>query len=116
MLAAPRPAPLLGLALVACAAGAPAAPDTSTAAPDGTGEALDATEDAADVAADSTPEGGLDTAVLVPEGPCPPEGPIGAESGAVAPDVELSDCDGELHSIHDLCELDAAWLFTFSGS
>ena len=49
------------------------------------------------------------------EGPtCPPEGPFGTEVGEVMPDVSLPDCDGQLHSVRELCSQDAAWLFVFA--
>lgn len=46
---------------------------------------------------------------------CPPGGPFGTAVGAIAPDLELSDCDGNRYSVHALCEKKAAWLFAFAG-
>jgi len=48
-------------------------------------------------------------------GMCPPAGPFGTGEGDVSPDVTLSDCDGNLYSVHDLCERDAAWIMVFAG-
>lgn len=50
-----------------------------------------------------------------PLGPsCPPAGPFGRAPGETAPDVVLRDCDGIEHSLHDLCERDAVWLFEYA--
>ncbi len=51
-----------------------------------------------------------------PRGQCPPDGLMGVEPGDVVPDLELLDCDGVAHTFHDLCDAEAAWIFTFSGS
>lgn len=45
------------------------------------------------------------------DGLCPPAGPFGQRVGDVAPDVTLTDCDGNTHSLHALCEREAVWLF-----
>lgn len=42
---------------------------------------------------------------------CPPAPPFGADAGDVAEDLVLMDCDGVAHSLHDLCDRDAVWLF-----
>jgi peroxiredoxin len=47
--------------------------------------------------------------------PCPPAGPFGTSAGSVAPNVELLDCDGNLASLHDLCEAPAAVVYTFAA-
>lgn len=46
---------------------------------------------------------------------CPPT-PTGSGqvAGDVAADLVLMDCDGNPHSLHDLCERDAVWLFEFA--
>ena len=45
---------------------------------------------------------------------CPPPGPYGTNLGAVVPDVALPDCDGNMHTLHDLCAKKAAWLWEFA--
>lgn len=42
---------------------------------------------------------------------CPPSGPFGPGAGDVAEDLVLLDCDGNEHSLHELCERDVVWLF-----
>jgi peroxiredoxin len=44
-------------------------------------------------------------------GLCPPAGPFGQRVGDVAPDVTLTDCDGNTRSLHALCDREAVWLF-----
>lgn len=46
---------------------------------------------------------------------CPPTGPFGQRPGAVAQDLVLLDCDGVEHSLHELCERDAVWLFELAA-
>lgn len=46
---------------------------------------------------------------------CPPQGPFGTGTGDVAANVTLYDCDGNPVELHDLCDLDAAFLYTFAG-
>jgi peroxiredoxin len=48
-------------------------------------------------------------------GLCPPQGPFGDAVGSVAPDVEFPDCDGQMHSLHDLCEHKVGWIFEFAA-
>ena len=45
---------------------------------------------------------------------CPPSGPTGAGVGDIAPDVRLMDCDGVEHSLHELCDRPATWIFEFA--
>ena len=42
---------------------------------------------------------------------CPPQAPFGSDPGEVAEDLVLMDCDGVAHSLHELCDRDAVWLF-----
>lgn len=64
--------------------------------------------------------GGTDAGAPTDAGPpaepslCPPSGPFGSNEGDVAPDVRLMDCDGVEHSLHELCENDAVWIFEFA--
>ena len=44
-------------------------------------------------------------------GTCPPPGPYGSDPGEIAEDLVLMDCDGVGHSLHELCDRDAVWLF-----
>lgn len=61
------------------------------------------------------PEGGTaPDEVFDEEGTCPPVEPFGTELGATIPDLELPDCDGNLHRVHDLCDREAAWIFSFA--
>jgi len=46
---------------------------------------------------------------------CPPMGPYGTSVGDIAKDVQLTDCDGNPYSVHDLCDGAAAWIFGFAG-
>lgn len=46
---------------------------------------------------------------------CPPSGPFGAFETNIAPDITLQDCDGNIFSLHDLCQKRAAWMFTLAG-
>jgi peroxiredoxin len=48
-------------------------------------------------------------------GLCPPQGPFGDAVGSVAPDVEFPDCDGQMHSLHDLCAHKVSWIFEFAA-
>ena len=45
---------------------------------------------------------------------CPPTGPYGRRVGDIAPDVMLTDCDGVVHSLHELCAKQVTWLFEFA--
>jgi len=42
---------------------------------------------------------------------CPPVEPFGQRPGDVAPDLMLTDCDGHLHRLHELCDHQAVWMF-----
>lgn len=55
-----------------------------------------------------------DGVCAVPGGSCPPAGPYGTSAGAIAPDVELFDCDGAPVALHTLCDHDVTWLFEFA--
>lgn len=48
-------------------------------------------------------------------GLCPPQGPFGNGEGDVAPDVVLMDCDGNPHSVRDLCARKVGWIFEFAA-
>ena len=73
----------------------------------GARDAAVAGQDAASVSdagaprAEDAPSGGV----------CPPTGPYGQRVGDVAPDIALTDCDGNTHSLHALCDREAVWLF-----
>lgn len=45
---------------------------------------------------------------------CPPAGPTGMGAGDLSPDLTLTDCDGVEHTLYDLCERQAVWLFEFA--
>ena len=45
---------------------------------------------------------------------CPPTGPFGTAVGDAVPDVTLMDCDGAEHSLHELCDHEALWVFEFA--
>lgn len=45
---------------------------------------------------------------------CPAEGPFGTAVGDIAADVELFDCSGESVRLHELCDHDVTWLFSFA--
>ncbi len=45
---------------------------------------------------------------------CPALGPFGTRAGDVASDVTLLDCDGNEHSLHDLCEKAAGWVIEYA--
>lgn len=63
------------------------------------------------------PDAGTD-AGLPDAGPppvvCPPTGPYSSEVGAIGRDVTLMDCDGNEHSLHELCESEAIWIFEYA--
>ena len=63
--------------------------------------------DGADTGVDGAGDGGG-------TGVCPPSAPFGTETGDVAPDVTLLDCDGVEHSLHELCEREVSWVFEFT--
>ncbi|MEM9194555.1 MAG: redoxin domain-containing protein [Myxococcota bacterium] len=46
-------------------------------------------------------------------GLCPPQEPFSPDG--VAPNVTLMDCDGNEHSLHELCEAPASWVFQYTG-
>ena len=46
---------------------------------------------------------------------CPPPGPYGRDEGDTIPPVRLRDCDGNWHSLHDLCARKASWFFVYAG-
>jgi hypothetical protein len=48
-------------------------------------------------------------------GLCPPAEPFGTEVGETLPEVEFTDCDGNQYTLHDLCQFEAGWFFTFAG-
>lgn len=48
-------------------------------------------------------------------GLCPPAAPYGTEEGDTLADVAFTDCDGNQYKLHDLCQFDAGWFFTFAG-
>jgi len=48
-------------------------------------------------------------------GPCPPQPPFGTKLGDVVPDLAFLDCDGNVHTLHDLCPKKVAWIFVFEG-
>ncbi|MCA9610062.1 MAG: redoxin domain-containing protein [Myxococcales bacterium] len=90
-------------------AGAPPPEDAATGIDAGTG-LLDGGFDA----------GGLDAGLTATDAGspapaiCPPVGPFGNAVGDVAPDLVLMDCDGNPHSLHELCEDRAVWLFEYA--
>jgi len=50
-----------------------------------------------------------------PGGPtCPPAGPYGTAVNDLAADFTLMDCDGAPHTLHELCDRQAVWLFEFA--
>jgi len=46
---------------------------------------------------------------------CPPKGPFGVDSGDTLTDLELPDCDGNMHRLHDLCGARAGFVNLLSG-
>jgi hypothetical protein len=58
-------------------------------------------------------DGGGDSGVAPPL--CPPSAPFGVSEGNVLPDVSFPDCDGASHSLHELCERQASWIYVFAG-
>ena len=46
---------------------------------------------------------------------CPPMGPYGTAVGDALANATLEDCDGNLYSLHDLCNFNAAWVYGFTG-
>ena len=46
---------------------------------------------------------------------CPPEGPFGIRAGQQLPPLELRDCDGNTHNLHELCDAKASYTFVFAG-
>ena len=56
-------------------------------------------------------DGGVDAFVPAV---CPPVGPYSNGVGDIARDVRLMDCDGVEHSLHELCESEAIWIFEYA--
>ena len=46
---------------------------------------------------------------------CPPAGPYGAEIGQTVMDIELKDCDGNTHSLQDLCGAQVGFFNLLAG-
>jgi len=46
---------------------------------------------------------------------CPPSGPFGNIVGDITVDLELPDCDGNMHRLHNLCGRKASWMFGMAG-
>ena len=46
---------------------------------------------------------------------CPPAGPTGVDPGDFLTDLELPDCDGNMHWLHDLCGARAGFVNLLSG-
>ena len=46
---------------------------------------------------------------------CPPEGPYGAKIGETVLNIELKDCDGNTHSLQDLCGAPAGFFNLLAG-
>ena len=46
---------------------------------------------------------------------CPPKGPFGVDAGDTVTDLELPDCDGNMHRLHDLCGARAGFVNLLSG-
>ena len=46
---------------------------------------------------------------------CPPTGPFGVNTGDFLTDLELPDCDGNIHRLHDLCGARAGFVNLLSG-
>lgn len=94
-------------------------PDEGLALDVGSGAADAATRaDASAPDASSAPDATADAGLLADAGPmamCPPAAPFGVGVGDALPDIELSDCDGNVRSLHDLCEARASWMFVFAG-
>ena len=42
-------------------------------------------------------------------------GAQGPNLGQIAPDITLMDCDGNPHSLHELCAYEVAWIFEFAA-
>jgi peroxiredoxin len=68
--------------------------------------------------AQAMPDAGRD-APITPDAPsvaamCPPAGPFGTRAGDISPDFTLTDCDGNTHTLHELCEKQVTWLFEFA--
>jgi hypothetical protein len=50
------------------------------------------------------------------DGVCPPGSEtVGSEVGDTMGEVVLSDCEGNLHSIHQLCPRKASWIYIYAG-
>ncbi len=91
----------------------PDAADPDTAEDTDAAEDPDAPADA-DAAVEADPDGALPDAAPEPE-LCPPQPPFGTSLGDRVPDVELTDCDGNAHRLHDLCAARFAWIFEFAA-
>jgi hypothetical protein len=46
---------------------------------------------------------------------CPPQGPYGTEIGETVLNIQLKDCDGNLHSLQDLCGAPAGYFNLLAG-
>jgi|TARA_R110000824_G_C14843182_1_gene639227 hypothetical protein len=46
---------------------------------------------------------------------CPPVGSFGVNAGDFLTDLELPDCDGNIHRLHDLCGARAGFVNLLSG-
>lgn len=115
-----RTAWLISIVLLAACEAPPDAPgalDAGAGADGGAFEAdagpgsVDAATAAVDAGSDAVDAG---SEPPVTGGTCPPEGPFGTAVGDVAPDLVLMDCDGVEHTLHELCEDDAVWLFEYA--
>lgn len=60
------------------------------------------------------PDAGASDAGAPPGATCPPAAPFGEGIGDVAPDLVLMDCDGTPHTLHELCDRRAVWLFEYA--
>ena len=93
---------------------------TETRAPDAIPDAGDVTDAGrpADDAATPTPDASArDASAPDASGEpvsCPPTGPFGTSTGEIVPDVTLLDCEGNPHSLHDLCTHEVAWVFEYT--
>lgn len=52
---------------------------------------------------------------MTPQFMCPPSGPFGTSVGSTTPDIQLPDCDGNMHTVHNLCAKKASWFFGMAG-
>ena len=111
--------PLACLASLAACGGSPPTPSPDGGPrPDAGGGGADAGIAAGTDAGPPADGGGQADASRAADGGeglvCPPSGPTGSAVGEIAPDLRLMDCDGVEHSLHDLCDRQALWLFEFA--